>query len=250
VRRVGKLGRYVVWLWRCRCGREVEATARHVVAGKRRYCDRMNHVDVSPLGRVADPSLPYRAHRPTWVCWNAMKSRCLYESNSRGWKNYGGRGIVVCERWMADFRWFVEDMGMRPSRAHSIERRNVNGNYEPGNCYWATRAEQGANRRDTVWVEYQGERVKLVELCRSLGVDGRLVGPRIRMGWALDRALVPREVDPLREKARLAGLPYDTVRDRVRHWGWSEKRALTTPIRVQQRRKRCMIVLEDGSMGW
>lgn len=83
---------------------------------------------------------------PTYVTWNAMRSRCRDASNA-SYPLYGGRGISVCERWQV-FENFLADMGERPSLDHSIDRIDPDGNYEPGNCRWLTRAEQNARRRD------------------------------------------------------------------------------------------------------
>jgi hypothetical protein len=78
--------------------------------------------------------------------WKGMQRRCYLQS-AAGFKNYGGRGIAVCDRWLHSFENFLADMGCKPSPKHSIDRINNDGNYEPGNCRWATAKEQRQNRR-------------------------------------------------------------------------------------------------------
>lgn len=83
---------------------------------------------------------------PTYHTWSSMLSRCQDPRNA-SYERYGARGITVCERWR-DFPNFLADMGERPSRDHSIDRRDPDGDYHPDNCRWLTRAEQNARRRD------------------------------------------------------------------------------------------------------
>jgi hypothetical protein len=82
-----------------------------------------------------------------YQCWRNMISRCHCESHPR-FKDWGGRGIAVCDRWRNSFHAFLEDMGVRPSTKHSIDRIDNDGNYEPGNCRWATRSQQQSNQRN------------------------------------------------------------------------------------------------------
>lgn len=86
------------------------------------------------------------ANTPTYRVWTSMLSRCRDVRNA-SYPRYGGRGIGVCERWAA-FKNFLEDMGERPSLDHQIDRRDPDGNYEPSNCRWITRAENNARRKD------------------------------------------------------------------------------------------------------
>jgi hypothetical protein len=119
-----------------------------------------------------------------------MKDRCCNPNNKK-YPLYGGRGIVVCERWQS-FENFLADMGERPAgRRLSIDRYpNRNGNYEPGNCRWATDSQQNNNKSNQRWVEYRGRKMTLTEAVELSGLVNRnTVYGRLRMGWPLARAL-------------------------------------------------------------
>ena len=95
--------------------------------------------------------------------WAGMIQRCI-NINDPSYSDYGGRGITVCERWLNSFENFYEDIGPRPSSDHSIDREEVDGNYEKDNCRWATREEQANNKKDTVFHEYKGSQYTIPQL--------------------------------------------------------------------------------------
>jgi hypothetical protein len=102
------------------------------------------------------------AHKvPEYRVWLAMRERCS-DPNNKFYRRYGGRGIRVCARWQADFAAFYEDMGPRPGDRWSIDRIDNDGNYEPGNCRWATAEQQRANRGDGRAPIYDQEELELI----------------------------------------------------------------------------------------
>ena len=125
-----------------------------------------------------------------YTSWQAMNQRC-YNKNQKAYKNYGGRGIRVCDRWRGKtgFLNFIADMGERPTSVHTLDRIDNNGNYEASNCRWATRAEQNRNKRDNKLLTYGGVTKTVSEWGESLGSDVNLVNSRLRYGWDVDRAL-------------------------------------------------------------
>lgn len=114
--------------------------------------------------------------------WSGMKNRC-YNRRGQDFKHYGGRGIKVCARWKNNFKRFVLDMGMRPTSKHELDRINNSGNYEPGNCKWATRFEQMQHTRRTRIVTISGESKTISQWGRESKSSVRLVHQRISDGW-------------------------------------------------------------------
>lgn len=137
---------------------------------------------------------PRKARSPTYIVWEGMKRRCQNPKASN-YAAYGGRGIKVSERWQS-FANFLTDMGERPE-GHTLERGNNDGNYEPGNCRWATKKEQAANRRSTVIVEYLGRKQTLIAWCRELGIKYNRAWHRHRVGHPPE---VIFQVDPVRTR--------------------------------------------------
>lgn len=115
-----------------------------------------------------------------------MRQRCQQPSDP-SYHRYGGRGISVCPQWES-YEQFVLDMGRRPP-GKTIERKNNNGNYEPGNCVWATGIEQGSNKRNNRLLTFRGETHTVAEWTRRLGAKRSALKARLRYGWPVERAL-------------------------------------------------------------
>lgn len=119
-----------------------------------------------------------------------MKSRCN-NPNDPEYANYGGRGITVCVEWTRDFPTFLRDIGRRPSMQHTLDRIDNNGNYEPGNCRWATKAEQARNTRVSRVLCHAGESLTITDWARRIGLSATAIAQRLRLGWTIEQALTP-----------------------------------------------------------
>jgi hypothetical protein len=121
---------------------------------------------------------------PTYHTWLAIKQRCNNPNNPR-FKSYGGRGIKICGRWN-DFRNFVADMGLRPAEKLTIDRINNDGDYEPGNCRWASYHQQNRNHRRNVNITFNGKTQCLRDWSNDSGIKYITLLFRLRWGWSED----------------------------------------------------------------
>ena len=128
------------------------------------------------------------AESPEYVAWKAMIARCE-RPGSISYRYYGGRGIRVCAKWKRSFEAFLEDVGLKPSPAHSIDRINNEGHYEPGNVRWATRREQRRNLRSNRWLTIRGVTQCLADWATEAGISRRCLYHRLKRGWPMDELL-------------------------------------------------------------
>lgn len=124
--------------------------------------------------------------------WADMKTRCLNSKNFR-YKDYGGRGIKICDRWIESFENFYSDMGPRPSNEHSIDRRYNDGDYCPENCYWATKSEQYKNRRTNRFLTFKDETLTVTEWAFKLNICPQTLFKRIKLKWNIEDILSKKD---------------------------------------------------------
>lgn len=119
--------------------------------------------------------------------WSEMKRRCKSKERDK-YNSWALKGVVVCERWL-EFQKSYDDMGPKPSKDHQIERIDNDGNYEPGNCRWATRKEQCNNRRNSHFLTLGTKTQTIQQWCDQLGIPDTTLHNRLKRGWSAERSL-------------------------------------------------------------
>ena len=176
--------------WKCRCDCGIEKVFMNSVlapAGKTRSCGCLRNE------RVREALSKHgMADTPEHCAWQRLRRRCYLKSCS-DYPRYGGRGIVVCSRWLESFQNFFEDMGLRPGTKYEIDRIDNDGPYSPKNCRWATKKQQARNRRSNRLVTFRGETKCLAEWAEEVDIPYATIRARItNYGWSIDDALTLR----------------------------------------------------------
>lgn len=186
--------RSVRWEWiyecRCACGKKTEVYYNNIRRGNTLSCGCLHSERTS-----ATSSTHRMSKTRIYGSWQKLISRCEYEDD-RNYKNYGGRWISVCKRWRNSFENFLKDIGPRPSRRHSLDRINNDGNYEPSNVRWATQLQQSRNRRSVRLATIGGVTKTVPEWCEFYGTNHRNVRMRLKGGYSMKEAVSIKRLKP------------------------------------------------------
>lgn len=179
----------VRWKCVCDCGATVVAQANNLQSGNTNSCGCLKDDNVKEACKTHGLSDTY------WErIYYGIRRRC-YLKHSRNYHRYGGRGIKMCDRWLSGegglsgIECFRDDMGDRPSSSHSVDRKDVDGDYEPGNCRWATQKEQGNNTSYNVLITVGGVTRTAKQWSEITGIGDSTIRNRIRCGWDPDDAV-------------------------------------------------------------
>lgn len=186
------------------CGATFYTFPRVIAQGGGRTCSRICHLKT--VWRTEHGHTVNNRRSPTYSSWQAMIRRCENPKDIR-YDRYGARGIGVCDRWHT-FENFLADMGERPP-GRTLDRIDGNRGYEPGNCRWATPAQQTANREATNLVEFRGRSQTIPAWAMELGIAERTLRGRLEQGWTVEAAFTKpvRRRNPARPVGFSAELP-------------------------------------------
>lgn len=169
-------GRYRnMWECQCSCGKITIVKVDHLTTGRVESCGCLQQELFNNITHNMSNSEEYSSYQ-------MMMDRC-YNPNNISYKNYGGRGIKVCDRWFKQPENFLNDMGPKPTPQHSIERKDNNGDYSPENCEWATRDQQNNNQRSNIKITAHGKTQTAAQWAKELSISAHIIRRRYNNGW-------------------------------------------------------------------
>jgi hypothetical protein len=177
---------FAMWACLCDCGETTRVSTGALIKGNTKSCGCLARDTTGNRARTHGMS-----KTPEYRVWSLMRDRCSNPNNKK-FADYGGRGIAVHATWQTSFEAFFADMGKRPFPRAEIERINNNGNYEPGNCRWATRQEQTRNKRNNHLLTFNGRTQTIAAWAGETGIPARTIRKRVvEFGWDVAKALDP-----------------------------------------------------------
>lgn len=232
-----KVRRSYYWLCKCDCGTLKSIKGSHLKDGKIVSCGCYQKELATILGTKHGMS----KHKLSKV-FDTMKDRC-YNPNNKSYKNYGERGIKICEEWLNDNKKFFEwSLNNGYEEGLSIDRINVNDNYCPENCRWVNQSQQMRNTRINVYITYKGEKHTLIEWSEILNISYNALQYRRKKKWATEKMFTTPEkpnshfltfnncTHTINEWARILDIKRETIKTRLEA-GWSVEKTLSTPVR-------------------
>lgn len=177
-----------IWLCQCECGGSIEVIGKDLTSGHTKSCGCLRKEKAHKVNKTHG-----KTNTRLYGVWCYMKRRC-YNKNCKDYKNYGARGIKVCDEWKDDFMSFYNwSMSHGYSDTLTIDRVDVNENYEPSNCQWATIKQQNRNTRKNKYYTIDGETHCLSEWCEILNLNYKCVQDRLRRNWSIKESLELKE---------------------------------------------------------
>lgn len=181
----------IKWIFQCICGKEVEETPYRVISGHRKSCGCMRYAKMKIKSKGFVPhKLLSDIEKYFYRKWLTIRTRC-YNTKHEKYPIYGGRGIKMCLEWENNAQKFIDwcKKTYPGDFTLTIDRIDSNGLYSPENCRWATIKEQNRNRRNCVWIDFNGEYILLAELAERYNQDLEIVRARLKIGWSIEKAL-------------------------------------------------------------
>lgn len=179
-------GGYILWKVKCDCGVERLTRSTNLNINNKRVnksCGCQAYITNSE--RETTHGLSRGSKNSIYLIWQGIKNRCLNEK-AFAYKDYGGRGIKICDEWKNSFEKFYEDMSETYIKGLTIERKEVNGNYEKSNCTWITRAEQANNRRTTIYIDTFWGKMTIKDAAKIVGIGWQAMYVRVK-SWPKER---------------------------------------------------------------
>lgn len=186
VGRVHNKGKYPAWLCKCECGNEHIVLGTSLQQGNVTSCG-CYHREIASITNIKHQKSKDKIYKE----WSGIKTRCFNEKFYK-YKDYGGRGITMCDRWRDSFEAFYEDVSKLPhfgEKGYSINRKNNDGNYEPDNVEWADKITQANNKRNNHLITYNGKTQTLAQWSKETGILSSVIIKRFNLGWDVDEIL-------------------------------------------------------------
>ena len=182
--RVKNKTRHAKWLCVCQCGNKIEAFATNLKTGNTQSCGCLNKQLIAKRSTTHNSS-----HTTEYKAWDSMKHRC-YNKNYHLYHRYGARGIKVCDSWVNSFENFLNDMGLKPTPSHSLDRINNDLEYSKSNCRWASISDQANNRSNNIHLTFNNKTLTCSQWAKTTGIKSATIRARIqRYGWSIEDAL-------------------------------------------------------------